>query len=481
MTVGTPTSLLSPGTELLAALRAGRVSAEELTRASLDRIAGAGAALNAVVTSDPGAALAAARAVDADRAAGRPLGPLAGLPITVKDTIDARGLQSSHGRAVDARLATTDAPVVRRLREAGCVVLGKTNVPVYLAGLHTWNDLFGVTVSPWDPAVSSGGSSGGASAAVAAGLSVADLGSDLAGSLRIPAAWCGLFGHRPSNGIVSKLGNMPWPDGGLLEPMVSAVGPMTRSAADTEAFTAALVGAEGLEATGWRVELPAPRVRGLAGVRVAVWLDDPACPVDSETRSAVRGFADRLAGAGARVEELTAPPVGGAADLALFRRLQAAEVVHGLDDEAWRAACAAADGGDDAAALYRQDLRSALTDLEAQRAATRRWHDVFGRVDVVLCPAVTRGAITPDADGRTPATVDVDGGAEPVDSLSDWSRLSSLGRLPATVVPLGPGARSGLPIGAQLLGPYLEDRTPLRVAELAEEAGLVGFRPPPGW
>jgi amidase len=434
-----------------------------------------------VVTTDPAATLAAARAVDADRAAGRPLGPLAGLPITVKDSIDARGLRSSHGRAADARPAVVDAPVVRRLREAGCVVLGKTNVPVYLASLHTSNDLFGVTVNPFDPAVSSGGSSGGASAAVAAGLSVADLGSDLAGSLRIPAAWCGLFGHRPSNGVVSKLGNLPWPDGGLLEPMVSAVGPMTRSAADTEAFTAALVGAEGLEATGWRVELPPPRVRALADVRVAVWLDDPACPVDTETRTAIRGFADRLATAGARVEELTDPPVGGEADLALFRRLQAAEVVHGLDDEAWAAACAAADGGDPAAALFRQDVRSALADLEAQRAATLRWHRVFQRVDVVLCPAVARAAVRPAADGSAPATVEVDGAGLPIDVLSDWSRLSSLGRLPATVVPLGAGAVSGLPVGAQLLGPYLEDRTPLRVAALAEEAGLVGFRPPPGW
>ncbi|WP_369137272.1 amidase family protein [Modestobacter versicolor] len=477
----TAPDLLSSGTAMLAALADRRLGAEELTRAHLDRIAGAGAGLNAVVTVDADAALAAARAVDADRAAGRPLGPLAGLPITVKDSIDAAGLRSSHGRASDARQADVDAPVVRRLRAAGCVVLGKTNVPEYLASLHTWNDEDGATVSPWDPAVSSGGSSGGASAAVAAGLAVADLGSDLAGSLRIPAAWCGLFGHRPSNGIVSKLGNLPWPRGGLLEPLVSSVGPMTRSAADTTLFLESMVGAEGVEAVGWRLELPPPRVGSLRGLRAAVWTDDPACRVDAETRSAVRAFADRLADAGARVGELTAPPVGGPADLALFARLQAGEVVHGLDAEAWAEAGARAAAGDPAAALFRQDLRSALDDLESQRAATARWQQVFAGVDVVLCPAVSRPALTPGPDGRTPATVEVDGVAEPVDTLSDWSRLSSLGRLPATVVPLGPGTRSGLPVGAQLLGPYLEDRTPLRVAELAEQAGLLGFRRPPGW
>ena len=476
----TELDLLTSGTALLAALASGELGAEELTLAQLDRIAGAGAALNAVVTLDADAAVRAARAVDADRAAGRPLGPLAGLPVTVKDAFDAAGLQTSQGRAADARPATVDAPAVHRLRAAGCVVLGKTNVPAFLASLHTWNDLFGVTVSPWDPAFSSGGSSGGASAAVAAGLAVADLGSDLAGSLRVPAAWCGLFAHRPSNGIVSKRGHLPWPLDGLLEPMVSAVGPMTRSAADTELFFAQLAGPEGPEAVGWRLDLPRPRVRALGDLRVAVWTEDAVCRTDTETRAAIRSFADQLADAGARVTELV-PPVGGPADQALFARLQAGEVARGMDDEAWTDARARAAAGDPAAALLTQDLRSALADLEAQRAATLRWQQLFAEVDVVLCPAVARAAITPEPDGTTPETVEVDGAVVPIDTLSDWSRLSSLGRLPATVVPLGPGAVSGLPIGAQLLGPYLEDRTPLRAAVLAEEAGLLRFRPPPGW
>jgi amidase len=474
-----PLDRTAAGGQLLAALAAGDLSAEELTAAHLDRIEGAGAALNAVVTLDAEGALAAARAVDDARRAGAPLGPLAGLPITVKDSIHARGLRSSHGRPADARIAVADAPVVRRLRGAGCVVLGKTNVPVYLASLHTANDWFGSTANPFDPDRSPGGSSGGASAAVAAGLAVADLGSDLAGSLRIPAAWCGLFGHRPSNGVVSKLGNLPWPDGGLLEPMVSAVGPMTRSAADAELFVSAMVGAEGPEAVGWRVALPPPRAHALGQLRVAVWLDDPVAAVDAGTRAAIRDLADRLAAAGARVEELTDPPVGGAEDLELFLRLQAGEVVHGLDDDAWAAACARADAGSVEDRRYRQDLRSALQDLEAQRAATLRWQEAFTRFDVVLCPAVSRSAVAVPG-GRAPTEVVVDGVPRPFDSLSDWSRLSSLGRLPATVVPLGPGA-DGLPIGAQLLGPYLEDRTPLRAAVLAEEAGLVGYRPPPGW
>ncbi|MEI4272208.1 amidase family protein [Klenkia sp. LSe6-5] len=462
---------LLDGTTMLAALAAGEVSAEELTRAHLDRIAGPGAALNALVAVDTDAALAAARTVDADRAAGRPLGPLAGLPITVKDSVDARGLPSSHGRPDDRRLATTDAPAVRRLRQAGCVVLGKTNVPVWLASMHSENALFGATVNPWDTTRSSGGSSGGSSAAVAAGLGVADLGSDLAGSLRVPAAWCGLFGHRPSNGAVSKLGNLPWPDGGLLEPMVSAIGPFARSAADTALFSEALFGAEGIEAVGWQLRLPPARVSSLTGLRIAVWLDDPAAPVDPEVATAVRGFADRLADAGAQVAELVHPPVGGPGDLQLYLRLQSAEIVHGFTADDLAAA-------DD---RYHQSVWAALRDLEAQRAATARWAETFTGVDVVLCPAVSRVATTYTPAMTAPETVEVDGREVPIDSVCDWARLSSLGRLPATVVPLGPGEVSGLPVGAQLLGAYLEDRTPLAIARLAEEAGLVGFRRPPGW
>ncbi|KQS59993.1 hypothetical protein ASG36_02975 [Geodermatophilus sp. Leaf369] len=459
---------LADGTTMLAALAAGEVSAVELTRAHLDRIAGPGAVLNAVVVVDADGALAAAARIDADRAAGRPLGPLAGLPITVKDSVDALGLPTSHGRAEDRRVAAADAPSVRRLRDAGCVVLGKTNVPVWLASMHSENELFGATLNPWDLSRSSGGSSGGSSAAVAAGLAVADLGSDLAGSLRVPAAWCGLFGHRPSNGAVSKLGNMPWPDGGLLEPMVSAIGPFARSAADTELFSEVLFGVEGLDAVGWGLRLPPARVTDLAGTRVAVWTDDPALPVDPEVRTAVRAFADRLADAGARVTELTAPPVGGAGDLALYHRLQAAEVVHGFSAQDLA----------DAPAQYHQSVWAALRDLESARAATARWAEVFGGVDVVLCPAVSRTATAYTDERKAPELVEVDGRDVPIDTVCDWARMSSLGRLPATVVPLGPGADSGLPVGAQLLGAYLEDRTPLAVARLAEQAGLVGFRSP---
>ncbi|PRY11104.1 amidase family protein [Kineococcus rhizosphaerae] len=457
-----------PGGELLAQLAAGEFSATDLVQAHLDRIAGPGAVLNAFTLVDADGALTAAKEVDRARAAGEPLGPLAGLPISVKDSVDVAGLRSTHGRLSDAYVATVDAPAVRRLREAGCVVLGKTNLPVYLSGHESANETFGRTLNPWDLQRSSGGSSGGASAAVAGGLAVADLGSDLAGSLRMPAAWCGLSGHRPSNGVVSKLGNLPWPPGGLLEPQVSAIGPITRTAADAAAFFAAMAGPEGPEAVGWRLELPPARATALAGVRVGVWLDDEACPVDAETRSAITGLADALERAGAVVAEFTDPPVAGHADLELFCRLQAGEVVHGFDEERFAEHVAAAAAGSGFSRAVTATHRQVLADWEAQRAAMARWARRFEDVDVVLAPAVPRTA--------TRYGEDVDAAA-----LVSWNRLTSIGKLPSTVLALGPGAESGLPVGVQVLGPYLEDHTPLTFAVLAEAAGLAGWKAPAPW
>jgi amidase len=321
---------------------------------------------------------------------------------------------------------------------------------------------------------------------VAAGLGVLDLGSDLSGSLRVPASWCGLFGHRPSNGLVSKLGHMPWPQGGRLEPMVSVVGPLVRSAADLGRVMDVIVGLEGDEATAFRIELPPTRVGSLDGCRVGVWIDDPACRIDTETRHAIRAFADALSDSGAMVEELAGPPSVGGDALELFLRLCAGEIAHGLDDEAWAFARsrAASDSTSPSAAQarrYHQPLREALDDFEEQRATMARWRKVFESTDVVLCPATPRVATPHSDEPRDTRTTTIDDEIVESDVIFEWSCLSSIGKLPATVVPVGLGARSGLPVGAQLLGPFLEDRTPIRVAELAEAEGLIEFVAPPGF
>jgi amidase len=467
---------------MASAVAARAVSAEELVAAHLAEIERSNPTLNAFVLVDEEGALAAAKEMDARLARGERAGPLAGVPLSVKDSVDVRGLRSSHGRISDSYVAADDAPAVRRLRDAGCIILGKTNVPVYLSGHESANLDFGRTVNPWDHERASGGSSGGAAASVAAGLAAADLGSDLAGSLRLPAAWCGLAGHRPSNGIVSKLGNLPWPRGGRLEPHVSAIGPLTRTAADADLLFRSMLGVEGPESVGWKLDLPPSRIDSLRGARIGVWLDDPACPVDEETRAAIVAFAAALAAEGADVRPFTDAPVAGAEDLELFRRLQAGEVVHGFDEELWASHLRIAADIDDTDATrfsraVTQTLRSALDDLERQRAAMQRWRDAFRSWDVVIAPAVSRAATR---YGEHPeGTVGIDGIDHPAEVLSAWSRMSSIGKLPASVVAIGAGAQTGLPIGVQILGPYLEDHTPLRVAMLAERAGIAGFRTPP--
>jgi amidase len=450
---------------MLAALEAREISAVELLDQHIALIEARNPGLNAIIDIDVESARRTSAELDRRRSAGERLGPLAGIPFTVKSSFDVRGLRTSQGRLADSRIARSDAPAVARLRDAGAVLLGKTNLPLFLADLQSFNEDFGRTDNPWDAQRTPGGSSGGSAAAVAAGLSAGDLGSDLAGSIRVPAAWCGVYGHRPSNGTISKQGHMPWPDGGLLEPPLSASGPLARSAADLGLFTGVLMGPAPQDATGWRLELPPARMQRLAGVRVALWLDDPCAPIDSEVRSALERLALALEDAGCVVAPLEAVPIAGTAAVELFERLQAVELAH----------------SDDPGAAEAEGVREAWRDGQWHRRITAGWTEIFETVDVVLAPTVPTVAPHHSAVPPGERTMIVDGQRVPASVAGAWSRLANLGRGPSTVVPLGAGRGTGMPVGAQLIGPYLEDLTPLRFAELAEREGLLVRRTPPGW
>jgi len=483
---GLPSSLASLDLTAQAALvRSGEVSARDLLDAVLDLLEGAGSGLGAVTDTDLAAARTAADRVDQRRRAGDELGPFAGVPITVKGSYDAAGLRTHLGRIRDSHVAASDAPVVGKARAAGAVVYGKTNVPDQLADYQTFNDDFGRTYNPWDRERTPGGSSGGASAALAAGLTALEFGSDLAGSIRMPAAWCGLFGHRPSNFVMSKMGHLPWEVDGELEPTVSTTGPLTRSARDLVLAVDVLSGPARLNAIGWRLELPATRVERLAGTRVGLWLDDEAAPIDDEQREALVAFAGRLRDAGCEVDEVRAPAGGGFAGLERYDRMQAGEIAHSVSDEEWAQALIDAAGDEPGAAFARsltQPARVFWQDLEEQRRITKAWNALFQRVDVVLAPTVPGAAPLFDPRPTAERTLEIAGSTySAFEIVSTWSRLANLAMLPSTVIPLGPGAISGQPLGAQLLGPYLGDRTTLRVAELLEQDGLIGFVPPPGW
>ncbi len=291
-------------TELAAAIRGKEISSTELVECYLDRIEALNPGLGAVVTVAAERARSEAGEADRRLARGEEVGPLHGLPVTVKDCLETAGMRTTCGAAeLAGYVPDHDAEAVGRLRRAGAIIAGKTNLPAWASDSQSYNELFGTTSNPWDASRTPGGSSGGAAAAVAAGLCALELGSDLGGSLRIPAAWCGVYALKPSYGIIPVHGHIPPPPGTLAEMDIGVLGPLARSAADLDLCLTVLAGPDPVEAAGWRLELPASRARDLRAWRVAVWPDEPGWPLDRAVAERLKAAADALAAAGMRLEE----------------------------------------------------------------------------------------------------------------------------------------------------------------------------------
>jgi amidase len=452
----------APASELVAALTAREVSSRELLEHYLGRVE-AHPEVNAVVVLDAERARRDADAADRALARGERLGALHGLPMTVKECFEAEGLPTTCGAPeLTGHVSTRDAEPVARLRRAGAVLFGKTNLPLWAADGQAFNDIYGVTSNPWDLTRGPGGSSGGAAAALAAGLTGFELGSDVAGSVRIPAHMCGVFGLAPTFGIVPTRGHV-LPRPGALAPVdMNVAGPMGRGPEDLELGLDVLAGPDAAAATAWRLELPPPRP---APLRLAAWLDDPHAPVDGE----VRAVLERV------VADVGAPVVDSPVDLAesdaAFRVLLAgASGTARLSDAEYERQRA---GG---SALTKRDW-DAANEVRAQLRA--RWAAFFERHDALLMPAVCTAAVPHDRTPLSERRIVVDGQERPAWEHVTWTGLATVARLPAASVPVGRTA-SGLPVGIQVVGPHLEDRTVVAVARvLAELTG--GFAPPPGF
>ncbi|HEY7136270.1 MAG TPA: amidase family protein [Acidimicrobiia bacterium] len=457
----------SSAVQLTAALRSLEISASELLEMYLERIERLDrGGVNAVVTLDADRARVGAKAADAALARGDATGPLHGLPITIKDAIATEGIRSTAGAAeLAAHVPTEDAPAVARLKGAGAIVFGKTNLPRWCGDAHTHNELFGATSNPWSPAHTPGGSSGGSAAALAAGLTGAELGTDIGGSVRAPAHCCGVYALKPSYGIVPNLGYLDHVDGGATRTDLNVFGPMARSAADLELLLSVLAGPSPDEARAWRVELPSAGVTSLAGLRVATWLDDDACPVETGYLGMLRRAADALADEGARVEDAR-PDVGIREQIDLYTRLVAAAVSPSMPDD-----------------LAERISGSHLAWLrnDEQRAALRtRWAAWFEGYDVLLAPAwCTPPFEQKAARGMTEPTVLVNGVARTPFDISQWLMIVNVAHLPSVVVPIG-RTTAGRPVGMQIIAPYLHDRRAIRVAELLADV-VGGYEVPPGF
>jgi amidase len=440
--------------------------------------------LNSIVVKDFDRARRDAVSADSMRRGGEDR-PLLGLPITVKESIDMEGFASTAGVTDRAtHRAAGDALTVRRLREAGAVILGKTNVCVWLADFIGDNPLFGRTQNPWDLTRTSGGSTAG-SAALAAGLTALELGSDLGGSIRVPAAFCGLWGHKPSSGLVPNTGHFP----GSMLPNPAAVlavqGPHGRSAADVALCLEVIAGPDVDQEPAWQLRLPPARHDRLSDFRLAV-IDPPAwVPLDSEIRSALDNWTARLPGVCKCVEITALADVANLKEyFHLFRSLMNAIVSVGWPAEQRKQRIAAKlSTGDDLDAADARGLAATSADYflwlgrrEQFRAA---WRAFFGKFDVLVTPMTLIPAFPHPTIPPSQRRLEIDGRTCGFDYLSFYPSLATLAGLPGTAFPAG-FTRAGLPLGLQAIGPQLEDLTPLKFAELLERE-FGGFRAPPGY
>ncbi|MFE4546495.1 amidase family protein [Streptomyces sp. NPDC056785] len=450
----------------LQALDRGEISSRELLDLHLDQIDAS--QINAVVTRDDVAARAAAHAADERRARDKSVGILDGLPLTIKDSFETAGLRTTSGSEDLADyVPARDADVVARLRHQGAIVMGKTNLPAYCQDLHTENTLFGPTLNPHSAEHTTGGSSGGPAAAVAAHLTPADLGSDLAGSLRLPAHYCGVYGLRPTHGLVPARGHIPRPPGWITSSDMVTPGPLARHPRDLDLLLAALTTPSPDENTPWTPKLCTTQ-RPLGQLRAAMWADDPNCPVDRNTADALAALEGTLASVGVSVHR-TAGPVPFAGSLRLFEQLLHATTTATTDDDAGAAELAAArdlhpDDASPRATILRhrtQTHRAWLRANEERLRLQQIWHRFFadGPYDVLITPAAPTAAIPAGSRSLT-----VDGVERSFFDQTAWANLTSHVGLPSLVVPVAQTA-DGLPTGVQLVGPAYSDRTLLMMAE----------------
>ena len=479
-------SYLTAG-ELVADLAARRVSAVELLDQAIARIEALDKSINAVVVRDFDRARRSAIAADQALTRGERR-PLLGLPMTVKEAYNVAGLPTTWGiPAFKDWRPPEDAVVVERLKAAGAVIVGKTNVPVGLADWQSTNPIYGTTSNPYDIERTPGGSSGGAAAALAAGYVALEAGSDIGGSLRTPAHYCGVFAHKPTYGIVPMRGHtfprlpaLPSAGDGL-----AVVGPMARSATDIALALDVIAGPdEQRDGVGWRLLLPRPRHRVLGDFRVLLIDTHPLGATAEVIRTALAQLADRLGKEGVTVARqspllpdlaeatrnhmrLLGPVMTQGRPPAYYEQMRSIAATMGADDQSLDA-------------IYVRSANVGWREVEA--AATvrtrlqRQWATLFKQWDVVLCPPMPTVAFKHDHTDVGSRRLDVDGQSQPYINNIIWAGPATGAGLPATVAPIG-RTKTGLPIGVQIIGPYLEDSTPIEFAQLLEQA-FGGFVPP---
>ncbi len=476
--------------ELANAIKIQKISSVDLLEIYIERTNRLNPRINAIISTDFDNARKKAQKADNALKKGEIWGPLHGLPITIKDNLEVVGMPCTAGSPdLKHYMPAGNADVVQLLLDAGAIVFGKTNLPLFGDDFQSYNEVYGQTNNPWNVDRTPGGSSGGAAAAVSAGLTALEIGNDIGGSIRHPANFCGIYGHKPTHGIVPDKGTIP-PSPGLftgehsINVDIAVNGPLARSPEDLDLAMELITSPEKPDRKAWKIKLPPPRRKTLKEYRIALWLDDPACPVDIRVSERIRKAADVLATAGAKVVEkqpdvsfsrsfeifssLLNGILGQSAPEKLFEKWISAEQELPSEDKKYKAL--------QIRGAIQRHRNWLMVDAERQ-ILRQKWADFFTDFDVLLCPATPMPAFPHDHGSWFKRTISVNGSDLPYSNILGWAGLSNVVLLPSTIAPVGLTS-NGLPVGVQIVAPYLEDRTSIHLAVLMKNL-IGGFMSPP--
>jgi amidase len=465
------------------AVRKKRISARELMEITLRRIDLHNPTLNAIVWQDREQAIARARLADETLTQGNTVGVFHGVPVTIKESFAYRGSPNSWGLpSLKGANSPRTAVAVDRLESAGAIVVGKTNVPVVLGDWQSYNPIYGTSNNPWDLSRTPGGSTGGGAAALAAGLGCVTMGSDLSGSIRIPAHFCGVYGHKPSLDLVSMEGHQPGPwDGSPGYPMdLAAAGPLARNARDLAMALTVLGGADADAAHAWRWRLPAPRHSRLQKFRIGYVMDGPISPVASDVGAVYESALSALSKAGAALEQGWPPGLDLQGQMKTFAYLLFGLLTVDMDDaERERTRKRFEKSPDDVTAAAAVEPHARWLKETQRRLAVRAlWQKYFESHDVFLLPTAFTAAFPHDhSDPIDKRVIETPEGKRPyARDMAAWISFATLAGLPATIAPVGQ-TRAGLPVGIQIIAPMWEDGTSIECAALLSEI-VGGFSAP---
>ena len=472
--------------EILEKIKQREVSSLEVLESFLAQVEKVNPTINAIVALD--IERAKEKAIEADNKINlkSKLGPLHGLPMTIKDAFEVEGIVSTGGNpAWKDNIPKRNAEAVQRLVDAGAIIFGKTNVPFLSSDLQSFNKIYGTTNNPWDLERTPGGSSGGSAAALAAGMTPLELGSDIGGSIRVPAHFCGLYGHKPSYNIISEVGHMPPPPGSILTGNgLSVAGPLARSPEDLEIALDVLVSAQEQDSQAWKVKLPKARTKKIKELKIAVWPDEPYAEADNEITNLIKDTAKDLKHAGAKVETVDLPISFEEIDK-IYSLLLNPLMLAGSPKETFETLAKLNESLDpnDVSELAKVARGSVLKHADwvlvnAMRQNMRqKWREFFNKFDVILCPTCITPAFKHNHNPVHERKLTINGKDDEYLRATLWAGPAVSAGLPSTNVPIGMSSNN-LPISMQITGPYLEDKTCLEVAKVVRNL-RGGFKIPP--